>query len=262
MTAKIRKQTIPLLIIFAILLFNKNIYLPKLIDMFNVLVFQKKFICITQELLYSMRTLLIGMLISIILGILISVVYYIKVTIRESTIFIIHFIRNTSTLVMIPIFITILGIGLEFKIFIILWVSIAPIIINTLHGLLLVDKSIIEAARIDGANQIEIIINIAIPSAFSTILTGIDLAFGGAVIAIIASEMMGGNHGIGYYILASAQNFKYAEMYLGIFTIALVGNGIAYCIKKLKRGVFNEEKEFSGIGDSDNRNGFFVSGKK
>jgi NitT/TauT family transport system permease protein/taurine transport system permease protein len=55
-----------------------------------------------------------------------------------------------------------------------------------------------------------------------SIITGarMSLAFGWR--ALIAAEMIGGNDGLGFMIIVSAQEFKTEEVFLGVLLISLI----------------------------------------
>src|SRR5690606_36021259 len=59
--------------------------------------------------------------------------------------------RQTSALAIYPIFILLLGLGEVSKVSIICWAAFFPILLNTISGVKLVDRRLIEMARVFGA---------------------------------------------------------------------------------------------------------------
>jgi ABC-type nitrate/sulfonate/bicarbonate transport system permease component len=85
-----------------------------------------------------------------------------------------------------------------------------------------------------------------LPAALPSILTGLRLSIGIAIMVVVVAEMIAGNNGIGYYILDMQRVFQVAEMFGGIFTLGLLGYIINYLFLQVEkyflrwRGVNNE----------------------
>jgi ABC-type nitrate/sulfonate/bicarbonate transport system permease component len=60
-------------------------------------------------------------------------------------------------------------------------------------------------------------------------LTGMRISLAISLILAILGEMVVSNSGLGYFILLAQRTFKVAEMYAGIFTLAVLG----YCMNRL-----------------------------
>src|SRR5262249_30641797 len=61
--------------------------------------------------------------------------------------------RQTSALAIYPIFILLLGLGETSKVMLIGWAAFFPILLNTISGVKLVDRRLIEMARVFGASR-------------------------------------------------------------------------------------------------------------
>ena len=56
-----------------------------------------------------------------------------------------------------------------------------------------------------------------------SILTGMRISLGVALIVVVIAEMIAGNSGIGYFILDRQRVFRVSEMFAGIFSLGLLG---------------------------------------
>jgi ABC-type nitrate/sulfonate/bicarbonate transport system permease component len=87
---------------------------------------------------------------------------------------------------------------------------------------------------------------IVLPAALPSILTGMRISLGIALIVSVVSEMIAGNSGIGYFILDMQRVFRVPEMFAGIFMLGLLGYLINFAFLKAEsrflrwRGVSNE----------------------
>lgn len=131
--------------------------------------------------------------------------------------------RNVPSITLFPILLVIYGIGDFSRIFVIFWTAYPSILLSTLYGLRTIDKAVIEAAKIEGANEWQIMRYVKIPLAFSEVLNGTKIGIGSGFVAIVVAEMLGASKGLGYMVLWSTNSFKYAETYAYIIIIALVG---------------------------------------
>ena len=65
--------------------------------------------------------------------------------------------------------------------------------------------------------------------------TGIRMAGTGAILVLIAAEMVGAKEGLGYLITYAQYNFMIPEMYAGILSISILGLVINYGLLALER---------------------------
>lgn len=143
--------------------------------------------------------------------------------------------RNTAALALLPVFILILGIGEVSKIAIVFFGCTWPILLNTISAVKNVDPLYIKSARSMNISSFKLFYKVILPASVPTIFTGIRMAGTGAILLLIAAEMIGAKAGLGYFITYSQYNFLIAEMYAGIVTISLLGLLVNYGLSCLER---------------------------
>lgn len=131
--------------------------------------------------------------------------------------------RNTAALALLPVFMLLLGIGETSKITIVLFACTWPILLNTIAAVGNVDPLLIKAAKSMNIKSFKLFLKVILPASVPTIFTGIRMAGTGAILVLIAAEMVGAKEGLGYLITYSQYNFQIPQMYAGILTIALLG---------------------------------------
>jgi len=134
-----------------------------------------------------------------------------------------HFLRCTPPLALVPLLILWFGIGEASKLALIVLASFFPVFLNTLSGLRQVDPELLEMGDTLELNRKEKILNILIPEALPTILTGMRLAFGYSWRALIGAEMIAAASGLGYMILDAQEMARTDKVFIGILTIGLLG---------------------------------------
>jgi NitT/TauT family transport system permease protein len=136
---------------------------------------------------------------------------------------ILELFRNTAALALLPVFILFLGIGELSKIAIIFFACTWPILLNTITAVKNVDPLLIKCARSMNISSFKLFYKIIIPASVPTMFTGIRMAGTGAILVLIAAEMVGAKEGLGYFITYTQYNFLIPEMYAGILTISVLG---------------------------------------
>ncbi|WP_461480247.1 ABC transporter permease [Paenibacillus sp. PvR052] len=128
---------------------------------------------------------------------------------------------TTPTVALTPLFVLWFGLDILSKVMMVFLMSIFPILINTMAGVKTTEPSLIKAARSYGASEFQMFKEVIFPSTLSYIITGIRLAIGRALIAVVIAEMLAANQGIGYAIRHASELFRTSE-YLGYVGVLMV----------------------------------------
>ncbi len=137
--------------------------------------------------------------------------------------FLIDFLRNVSSITLIPITILIIGIGFSQKVVVIFYASFFPVVLNTINGAAAAERSHIEAARSLGATDLEVMRHVLVYAALPSIFTGLRLAIGVAFIVVIAAELVGATSGLGYYLHEASRTYKIVDMFAAALFVSVLG---------------------------------------
>lgn len=123
----------------------------------------------------------------------------------------------------LPLVMLIFGLGEPSKYVIVAIGVFFLVLLNTMAGVMNIDKIYFEVGRNYGATRLDVLQTIAIPGALPLIFTGLRLAWGTALLLIVAAEFVSSRSGIGYLIWNAWQTFSVEEMYSGLLTISALG---------------------------------------
>jgi ABC-type nitrate/sulfonate/bicarbonate transport system permease component len=123
----------------------------------------------------------------------------------------------------LPVLVLFVGIGHEMKVVLILVASFFPILLNTYSGVRSIDRVQFDTARTLGLTTMQTFRELVIPAASPQILTGMRISLAISLILAILGEMVVSTDGLGYFTLLAQRTFKIADMYAGIFTLAVFG---------------------------------------
>ena len=201
---------------------NGNVIPPpsKLAETFVQLVTSGK---LGQGLLISFQRVIVGFLIASVIGIVLGFLMGLFVPVNKMLSSLVNILRPIPVIALIPIFIIILGIGEAANISIIIIGALWPILLNTLAGVLSVDRKLLEVAYVYRISKRKIIFKIILPSALYHILTGLRLGIGGAWVSVVAAEMIGATSGIGYMIMFAKSLAQASNMYVLVLVIGVIG---------------------------------------
>jgi NitT/TauT family transport system permease protein/taurine transport system permease protein len=122
----------------------------------------------------------------------------------------------------IPIFVIWWGYGLKTILIALVYVSLFPVLYNTMVGVRTVPQVMINAARSLGATRLQIIREVILPSALPSMITGVRVGAGFAFRGLIFAEMIAAKSGVGYLIFEGATNLQTARTIVGMVVIGLL----------------------------------------
>ena len=108
-------------------------------------------------------------------------------------------------------------------VFVIFICSIWPMLINTAFGVSNVRREWLNVAKTLEVKPMRKALQVILPAAAPTILTGMRISMGIAWLVIVAAEMLVGGTGIGYFVWNEWNNLKLTNVIFAILMIGLVG---------------------------------------
>ena len=109
------------------------------------------------------------------------------------------------------------------KVFIIAFVCVWPVLLNTIDGVGGVDPTLRETSRVYGVPRRDAILRVMLPAASPQIAAGMRTSLSLALILMVISEMVASSNGIGYFVLQSQRSFAIPEMWSGIILLGILG---------------------------------------
>ena len=123
----------------------------------------------------------------------------------------------------LPLILLIFGLGEQSKYVIVAIGTFYFALINTMAGVMNIDKIYLDVGKNFGASRINIWRTVALPGALPMIFAGIKLGWGVALLLIVAAEFVGAKSGIGFLIWNSWQVFSIEQMFVGLLVISTLG---------------------------------------
>lgn len=131
---------------------------------------------------------------------------------------VINVIRQIPLYAWMPLIILWFGIGEVSKEIIIARGVLIPIYLNTLQGIKGVQAEYFELAEVLELKRSVFLRKVVLPSAVSSIFTGLRLGAGNAWMAVVAAEMLGGLTGLGYALMKSRE-FLWSDKLIALMVV-------------------------------------------
>ncbi len=150
---------------------------------------------------------------------------------------------------LVPVFLILFGLGPASKVASAVVLVFFPVFFNAFQGAREVDRNLVANARILGASNRRVTLQVVIPSATSWIFTSLHVSFGFALIGAIVGEYLGAAKGIGLLISASQGTFNTAGVYAAMAILAVVALVTEGLLTFAERKLFRWKPGGSGAGE-------------
>lgn len=131
-------------------------------------------------------------------------------------------IYSLPKLALAPLFILWFGIGIESKIVFSATIVFFLVFYNTFTGAREVDQDLVDIVRIFGANRLQVLWAIVVPSALTWVFAGVRLAVPYSLVGAVVAEMMAANRGLGFLISSAANQFDTAGVFAALVVLMVV----------------------------------------
>ena len=135
----------------------------------------------------------------------------------------INFIRNIPALAYAPLIVIMLGVGRTPSVVLIWICSFMTMCITIFHGIRNIDNTLVKAAKVLGANDVDIFFRITLPATVPFILTAVRLGLSAALTTLLAAESTGAQAGLGMRISTLKTTFETDAMLGYILIIGIIG---------------------------------------
>jgi len=143
----------------------------------------------------------------------------------------------------LPIIVLWFGFYDSSKMFMIVLDAIFPVVTATVSGILGVERELFWSARSMGANDRQLLWEIALPMALPRILTGLQVAQPIALIVCVISEMTTGGVGLGGAMLNASRFADSEGVFAGILIIAFAGYALIKIMAVIRRRLLRWHQE-------------------
>nr|WP_319517066.1 ABC transporter permease [uncultured Cohaesibacter sp.] len=175
------------------------------------------------DIVASMRRVLIGFLLGVCFAVPIGFLmgwYRLARGLIEPWV---QFFRVIPPLAIIPLAIVTMGIDETPKIFVIFLAAFLSSVVATYQGVVNVDRTYINAARVLGASDWVIFRSVVVPASTPFILVGFRIGLGSAWATVVAAELIAAQSGLGFRMQQAQLYYDLPTIFVSLVAIGILG---------------------------------------
>jgi ABC-type nitrate/sulfonate/bicarbonate transport system permease component len=161
---------------------------------------------------------------------------------------IVEFLRPVPSVALIPLAVLIYGTGLQTKVFLVVYASFWPILLQVLYGMRSVDPVALDTARSFRLGRGQRLLQVTLPSTVPYLATGVRISSSVALVLAVTAELVVGAPGIGRTITAAQAGGNVELMYALIIVAGLLGWGLNTIFRRVERRVLHWHPSQRGPG--------------
>jgi nitrate/nitrite transport system permease protein len=192
------------------------------------------------QVLYSLGRVGLGFGLAIVVGIPAGLILGRSSVTRKMWDPVVQVLRPVSPLAWLPLGLATFQAATPAAVFTIFITALWPILLNTSAGVQQVPPAYVQVGRILQLSRRKMMTRILIPAALPHILSGLRVSLGVAWLVIVASEMLTGGVGIGFFVWDEWNNLSLEHIILAIAVIGLVGLGLDRLMLAAARRITNQ----------------------
>lgn len=135
----------------------------------------------------------------------------------------VQFFRMIPPLAIIPLAVVLLGIGEVPKVFVIFLASFLACVVSTFQGVIGVERTLINAARVLGAKDSTIFLRVVVPASSPFIFVGMRVGLGSSWATLVAAELIAAQQGLGFLMQQAQLYYDLASIFVALITIGILG---------------------------------------
>lgn len=145
--------------------------------------------------------------------------------------------QTIPTVAIAPLLVLWMGYGIAPKVTLIILVCFFPIAVGLLDGFRASDPDAVNLMRAMGASKSQIFRHIKFPSSLPRFFSGLKIAVSYAIVGAVISEWLGGNEGLGVYMIRVKKSYSYDKMFAVILVIIIISLALIQLTNWLERRV-------------------------
>jgi len=192
---------------------------------------------LSTDLVPSLWHIAAGYAIAVVAGVAIALLLSSVKILYDASLPLITFFRGLPSPALIPALLLIFGLGDGFKVAIIAFGSMWPVLLNAYDGFQSISSVQRETARSYHIGRLRQVFFLRLPAASPQIVAGARVALQVSILLMVASEFLAGTQGVGYAIQVAQSNFDTPGIWSGMLLLGVIGIVLNALFLLAERGV-------------------------
>lgn len=141
---------------------------------------------------------------------------------------------SAPIIALFPLLVLVLGLGKPTVVAVTFLMAVVPVIVNSMQGVRNVDPNLVRAAKSFGAGEATLLRKVVLPASVPTIMAGLRLGVGRALVGVIIGEFFAGDGGIGYNISSFAGHLGTTDVLASVVVVVIAGVALNVLARRLE----------------------------
>ncbi|HUZ67874.1 MAG TPA: ABC transporter permease [Beijerinckiaceae bacterium] len=189
---------------------------------------------IWNDILVTAEELVMGYTLGAVIGVVLGLLLGLNRIVRGIFEPVLSAVNAIPKVALAPLFLIAMGLGPASKVAIAAMMVALLMFYNTLGGVLMAPRPLVDVLRVMGAGRGVILRKVLLPFLSTYIIAGLKSSVPLAIVGVIVGEFIGADAGIGFYIRQATSLFDAAGLFSGVFILivmTLIGNGLVQLLE-------------------------------
>jgi ABC-type nitrate/sulfonate/bicarbonate transport system permease component len=201
--------------------------------------FLKEFSILKSHTQVTLYAAFLGFMISVVLAFCLAVLMDSFHIVKKALYPILVLSQTVPIIAIAPLLILWFGFGLLPKVLVVILVCFFPIAMNLADGFEKIDRDYLNLFQTLKASKLQTFYHLKLPFVSVNLFSGLKIAGTYMVMAAVIGEWMGGNKGIGVYMVRAKNAYALDRVFASIFVIVLVSILFLYGIDFLRKKIIH-----------------------
>ena len=183
-------------------------------------VFVDDFSLLLKHLLYTLAEALVGLTLAVIAAFILAVIMDANRIIKQSITPVLLLTQTMPVIAIAPLLILWMGYGIAPKITLVFLTCFFPVTIGLLGAFASADNDALRLLQSMGAKKWQLYFYIKIPQGLPAFFSGLKIAASYSIIGAVIAEWLGGEAGLGVYMIRVRRSYSFDKMFAVIFLVS------------------------------------------
>jgi ABC-type nitrate/sulfonate/bicarbonate transport system permease component len=166
---------------------------------------------------------LVGWAISGLIGVVLGIALGLSAGVWRFSMASLEFLRALPGISFVPVAVLLLGFSVKMELIVVVYVSVWPVLVNTIHGVRRVTALHRDVARMMGMGRWAQIRRFVIPTTVPYVIVGLQISLALSLALAIVAEMIGNPVGVGHALISAQNTLRPDDMFAYVVAIGIVG---------------------------------------
>lgn len=176
-----------------------------------------------RNLLHTVYVTLLGWALAGLLGVALGLALGLSAPLWRYSMASLEFLRALPGISFVPVAVLLLGFSVRMELVVVVYVSVWPVLVNTVHGARSVTPLHQDVARMMRMGTATRIRRFVLPTTAPFILVGLQVSLSLALALALVAEMVGNPQGVGQALILAQNTLQPADMFAYVVVIGVVG---------------------------------------